>query len=95
VSTRKPHSTPDNDKLPGLQFAAGKALRSFRIAAELTQEDLAIIAGIDRNFLARIERGERRPSLTTIFLLATALQIQPEEIVRQIREHYTSKVSHP
>ena len=45
-------------------------LREARIAAGLTQESAALLAGVERNTVNRYERGRRRPSLQVVVALA-------------------------
>src|SRR3954454_5965697 len=54
----------------------GKRLRSLRIAAALSQEDLAERSGLSRRGISDLERGARlAPRLETVRLLADALQL--------------------
>jgi transcriptional regulator with XRE-family HTH domain len=61
--------------------AFGRVLREQRNGAELSQEQLALIANVDRTFVSQMERGIRQPTLTTLFKLAKALQVQPSTLV--------------
>jgi transcriptional regulator with XRE-family HTH domain len=60
-------------------FAAN--LKREREAAGLTQEGLAFKAGINRTHVGYLERQQRRPVLTTIRLLAKALEISSGRLV--------------
>jgi transcriptional regulator with XRE-family HTH domain len=60
-------------------LAYGAALRSFRVAKGLSQEALAHDAGLDRTYVAGIERGERNPTLGSMFRIADALRIDLSE----------------
>ena len=46
--------------------AFGKALKKFRLAAGLSQEDLAELADLHRTYVGDVERGERNVSLINI-----------------------------
>lgn len=61
--------------------AFGRALRRLRLAAELTQEQLGLESGVQRNFISLIETGQNQPTITTIFKLATALGMKASELV--------------
>jgi transcriptional regulator with XRE-family HTH domain len=61
--------------------AFGRILREQRAMAELSQEQLALSANVDRTFVSQMERGIRQPTLTTLFKLAKALEIQPSTLV--------------
>lgn len=58
----------------------GAKLRKIRKERNLSQEELSKAAGLDRTFVGKIERGERSPSLQTISKLATALDINIQEL---------------
>ena len=61
--------------------AFGKALRDRRLKAGLTQEQLGLEADLRRTFVSLLELGQQQPTLTTIFKLATALNIKPSELI--------------
>lgn len=66
----------------GLAF--GKVLRERRKRARLTQEQLALEADIQRNYVSLIERGINQPTITIIFKLAAALQCQPSALIADV-----------
>lgn len=51
----------------------GKKIRNIRERKSIAQEKLAILAGIDRSFLGRIERGEKNISVLKLKKIAKAL----------------------
>ena len=53
----------------------GKRIKEIRQAKGFTQEQLALEANLNRAYIGYIERGERRPSLLTLFKIAKALSI--------------------
>lgn len=53
--------------------ALGEALRTLRLEAGLSQEELAERAGTDLTQVGGVERGVRNPSYTTLLRLASAL----------------------
>jgi transcriptional regulator with XRE-family HTH domain len=55
----------------------GKNLKTIRKAKKLSIRKLADIADVDFSQVHRIEEGESNPTLTTIMVLAEALQIDP------------------
>lgn len=60
--------------------AIGPVLRRFREDADLTQEKLALEAGVDRTFIGMIERGERRLTMNTVALIVDALGVSWAEL---------------
>ena len=63
--------------------ALGQALRAFRLAAGLSQEQLGLESGVQRNFISLIETGQNQPTITTIFKLAQALNLKPSKLVAE------------
>lgn len=59
----------------------GQVLREQRISRDLSQEELALAADVDRTFVSQMERGIRQPTITTLMKLASALGIQPSTLV--------------
>lgn len=59
----------------------GKNLKELRTLAALTQAELAEKAGLTTAAVARIERDEAEPRMTTIRKLAGALDVKPAELV--------------
>lgn len=69
-----------------LQHTFSKILREKRKACGLSQEGLALQAGIDRTFVSLMERGQRQPSLSTLFALCASLGIKPSALLSEIEE---------
>jgi transcriptional regulator with XRE-family HTH domain len=51
-------------------------LRRLRVAAGVSQEQLAIDAGVDRTYVGRIERGLENPTVNNLDKLAAALSVE-------------------
>jgi len=66
------------------QQAFATVLRRLRHERSLTQEDLAFESGVARTFIAKMELGQRQPTITTIFRLAAALGVTPAEVVAAV-----------
>lgn len=47
----------------------------------MSQEALGIEADLQRKSISWFELGEKQPTITTVFRLARALQIRPNELV--------------
>jgi len=59
----------------------GKHLRKLREAKNLTQEELADIAGMHFTYIGQIERGLRNPSLVNLHKLAKALRVSAGQLL--------------
>lgn len=71
-------------KQSGADQAFGQVLRELRKGAGLTQETLALDAGLDRTFISMLERGCRQPTLQTLLTLARCLGVPASEIVAKV-----------
>lgn len=60
----------------------GDRLRELRLARGLSQEQLALAAGVDRTHLVAVERGYRSLLLDRVFELAAALEVDIGELLR-------------
>lgn len=62
----------------------GKRLKELRTARGISQEKLAEMGGVHRNFVGLAERGEQNISLLNLTKLAHALKVRPAELIRDI-----------
>lgn len=62
----------------------GRVIGRVREQKGLSQEVVSGLADIGRTHLSAIERGERKPTMETLFKIADALQIKPSELVKLI-----------
>ena len=58
----------------------GVRLRQLRNERGYSQEELAERAGLHRNYVGGVERGERNVALENIVKLAKALAVSPSEL---------------
>lgn len=61
--------------------AFGAALKRRRKAAGLTQEQLALAAGVERVYVSWLETGKHQPTFHVICRLAQELQCSPGVLV--------------
>lgn len=61
--------------------ALGRAVRQIRSERGLSQENLALDAGLDRTYVSGVERGRRNPSYGSLLKLALALGVKVSVIV--------------
>jgi len=64
----------------------GEVIAGFRKNKGITQEVLSGLSDIGRTHLSAIERGERKPTLETLYRISRALNIQMSCIILSIEE---------
>ncbi len=68
--------------MPSAKVLFGKEIRSLRMARGLSQEKLAELCALNRNFIGRIELAQTNVKLTTIMKLAAGLDVLPARLLR-------------
>lgn len=58
------------------QLIVARNIRRLRVAAGLSQEALAVDAGIDRTYVSRLERALENPTVAVLERLAGALRTE-------------------
>lgn len=66
--------------------AFGQVLRQHRLAAGMSQEQLGLESGVQRNFISLIETGQNQPTISTIFKLAIALDVKPSVMLAKVEK---------
>lgn len=67
-----------------LQKHFGEHLKLLRVKKNVSQEEFAEKAGLDRTYISGLERGLRNPSLVILFRLASALDISITKLLKPL-----------
>jgi len=70
---------------PAPRIVFGKRVRELRLERRLSQEKLAELADLHRNYFGGVERVERNVSLVNIVKLAHGLNVRPTKLIEPIR----------
>ncbi len=60
----------------------GGAIRERREALNLSQEAFAAECGLHRTYISQLERGMKSPTVRVLAILAQALKVTPDELLR-------------
>lgn len=61
----------------------GQTIRRVRLEREVSQEQLALLAEIDRSHLGRIERGDNNVAILTLARIAKVLGLSLKELMEE------------
>jgi transcriptional regulator with XRE-family HTH domain len=78
--------SPDHARL-------GRAVRELRARRGLSQEELGFRAGLHRNYVGAIERGEINPTFRVLLKLERGLQLPLSEIIQLWERRATDTVA--
>jgi transcriptional regulator with XRE-family HTH domain len=63
--------------------ALGAAIRRIRLEKQISQENLALLAEVDRSYVGRVERGDNNIAMLTLKRIAGALDITLSELMAE------------
>jgi transcriptional regulator with XRE-family HTH domain len=67
--------------MKNLEVCFGQNVRDTRKKQQISQENLALIAGIDRSYMSRVERGIVSITLQKAYVIAQALQCDVKDLL--------------
>jgi transcriptional regulator with XRE-family HTH domain len=69
----------------GIIKVVAETVRRARKAAGLSQEELALEAGLDRTYISQVERGKRNVTIVVLARMAKALKTTPDKLLIPVR----------
>jgi transcriptional regulator with XRE-family HTH domain len=63
--------------------ALGAAIKNLRLRNNMSQENLALSAEVDRSYLGRVERGDNNVAVLTLHRIARSLGVSLAELFKQ------------
>jgi transcriptional regulator with XRE-family HTH domain len=70
----------------GIIRVLAETVRRARKAAGLSQEELALEAGLDRTYISQVERGKRNVTVVVLARIAKALNTTPDRLLVPVRK---------
>ena len=61
----------------------GKNVRKHRLAADLSQDAVAVRMGVDRAYISALELGRRNPTAVTLWHTAQALGVKVVQLLEE------------
>lgn len=65
----------------GIVEVLANSVRRARLAAGISQEELALEAGLDRTYISQVERGKRNVTIIVLARIAGALKVTPDRLL--------------
>lgn len=75
-----------------LSINIGKNIRKLRLSADISQESLSMSAGLNPSYIGILERGEKCPTIDTLYKICEALGISVCEILNFEGDGHTSNI---
>jgi transcriptional regulator with XRE-family HTH domain len=73
-----------------LVMAFAMAVKARRNQLQISQEELAHRASINRSYIAKLELAQNQPTLSVLDRIAQGLEIGLDELIRQTMNSYRS-----
>lgn len=64
-----------------ISYKIGERIRDFRVDRNMSQEALALASEINPTYLGRLERGEKCPTVDTLYKISQGLKIPLSELL--------------
>lgn len=77
--------------LSALQIRFGERLRQVRLAANMTQAQLAERSGLNEKYVGRVEQGRKNLRLDTMVRLAMVVGLKVSDMLRELDTPQSAK----
>lgn len=64
-----------------MRVLVGRNVKRLRVALALSQEQLAEAAGLSQQYISGLERGQRNPTIVTLWELSRPLKVEPADLL--------------
>jgi len=68
-----------------VRHMVGDNVRRLRLAAKLTQAELADRVGVDRAYVSGLEQGQRNPTVVSLWHIASALSVPVRSFFEELK----------
>lgn len=68
-------------------------LRRIRVAKNISQDELALLAGVERAYVGHVERGSKNPTILTLDKLAKALNCEIKDFFIDIKGNDSARTN--
>ena len=93
VRVGRPRGAKTFEEAPARAF--GLVVRSRRLLRNVTQDELALTASVERSYMGKLERGMHLPNLAMILRIATALECSPADLVQETVDQMNASLKPP
>lgn len=69
-----------------ITLSLGKRIRNLRIAKRISQEKLAELSGLHATYIGQIERGEKSPTIESIYKISVGLNISISKLLNNMND---------
>lgn len=76
---------PSRNRQSPQLLALGRAIREIRLAKGVSQENLALLAEVDRSYVGRVERGDNNVAVLTLAKLSRALGVSVAKLMQKAK----------
>lgn len=83
-ASRVPSLSKNHHRDP-LLLAFGDTVRAARLKQGVSQEQLALLTGLDRSYMGGVERGDSNVTLLKMHAIAQALGLSVAELMRKAK----------